>query len=79
MLATTTDIYPLKNAVQLDFLEIVSDEITVAVAPAGDDVTMTRGQAVVTALASALDGGQLDSAAFNAAVQRVTALRAGLH
>ena len=40
---------------------------------------MTRGQAVVTALASAVDGGQLDSAAFNAAVQRVTALRAGLH
>jgi hypothetical protein len=29
-------------------------------------------------LASALDGGQLDSAAFNAAVQRVTTLRADL-
>ena len=38
----------------------------------------TEGQAVVTALASALDGGQLDSATFTAAVQRVTALRAGL-
>ena len=38
----------------------------------------TEGQAVVTALASALDGGQLDSATFNAAVQRVTALRAAL-
>ena len=39
----------------------------------------SEGQAVVTALAGALDGGQLDSAAFNAAVQRVTALRNGLH
>ncbi len=38
-----------------------------------------EGQAVVTALASALDSGQLESATFNAAVQRVTALRAGLH
>jgi beta-N-acetylhexosaminidase len=38
----------------------------------------TEGQAVVTALASALDGGQLDSATFTAAAQRVTALRAGL-
>ena len=38
----------------------------------------TEGQAVVTALASALDGGQLDSATFTAAVQRVTALRVGL-
>ncbi len=38
-----------------------------------------EGQAAVTALASALDSGQLDSATFNAAVQRVTALRAGLH
>jgi hypothetical protein len=33
---------------------------------------------VVTALAGALDGGQLDPAAFNAAAQRVTALRNGL-
>ena len=39
----------------------------------------TEGQAVVTALASALDNEQLDSATFNAAVQRVTALRNGLH
>ena len=39
----------------------------------------TEGQAVVTALAGALDSGQLDSATFTAAVQRVTALRAGLH
>jgi beta-N-acetylhexosaminidase len=39
----------------------------------------TEGQAVVTALASALDSEQLDSATFNAAVQRVTALRNGLH
>jgi beta-N-acetylhexosaminidase len=38
-----------------------------------------QGQAVVTALAGALDGGQLNSAAFNAAVQRVTDLRNGLH
>jgi beta-N-acetylhexosaminidase len=38
-----------------------------------------EGQAVVTALASALDNEQLDSATFNAAVQRVTALRNGLH
>ena len=38
----------------------------------------SEGQAVVTALAGALDGGQLDPAAFNAAVQRVTALRNGL-
>ncbi len=38
-----------------------------------------EGQAVVTALAGALDSGQLDSADFNAAVQRVTALRGTLH
>jgi beta-N-acetylhexosaminidase len=38
----------------------------------------SQGQSVVTALASALDGGQLDPTAFNAAVQRVTALRNGL-
>ena len=37
-----------------------------------------QGQAVATALAGALDGGQLDAAAFNAAVHRVTALRNGL-
>ena len=34
-----------------------------------------EGQAVTSALASALDSGQLDSGTFNAAVQRVTALR----
>jgi len=34
-----------------------------------------EGQAVTSALASALDSGQLDPATFNAAVQRVTALR----
>ncbi len=39
----------------------------------------TEGQAVVTALASGLDSEQLDSTTFNAAVQRVTALRNGLH
>jgi beta-N-acetylhexosaminidase len=38
-----------------------------------------QGQTVTSALASALDGGQLASAAFNAAVQRVTALRSQLH
>jgi beta-N-acetylhexosaminidase len=35
----------------------------------------SEGQEVTSALASALDSGQLNSAAFNAAVQRVTALR----
>ena len=40
---------------------------------------VSEGQAVVSALASTLDSGQLDAAAFDAAVQRVTALRAGLH
>ena len=39
----------------------------------------SEGQAVVTALAGALDSGQLDSATFTAAAQRVTALRTGLH
>jgi beta-N-acetylhexosaminidase len=38
-----------------------------------------QGHAVVTALASALDKGQLNRSAFNTAVQRVTALRRGLH
>jgi len=37
-----------------------------------------EGQSVVTALASALDGGQLDAIAFNAAANRVTTLRSGL-
>jgi beta-N-acetylhexosaminidase len=36
---------------------------------------VTQGQAVTSALASALDSGQLNPSAFNAAVQRVTALR----
>jgi len=57
----------------------------VLAAQAGMDVLLcsaqdvTEGQAVVTALTGALDSGQLNSATFNAAVQRVTALRAGLH
>jgi beta-N-acetylhexosaminidase len=38
-----------------------------------------QGQAVVTALSNALDKGQLNRSAFNTAVQRVTALRHGLH
>jgi beta-N-acetylhexosaminidase len=38
-----------------------------------------QGHAVVTALASALDEGQLNRSAFTAATQRVTALRNGLH
>jgi beta-N-acetylhexosaminidase len=37
-----------------------------------------QGEAVTAALAGALDGGQLDPAAFHAAVNRVSALRAGL-
>jgi beta-N-acetylhexosaminidase len=37
-----------------------------------------QGEAATAALAGALDGGQLDPAAFNAAVNRVSALRAGL-
>ena len=37
-----------------------------------------EGQAVTSALSSALDSGQLNSATFNAAVQRVTALRSSL-
>jgi len=37
-----------------------------------------QGQAVVTALAAALDGGKLGAAGFDASVQRVTALRNGL-
>ena len=38
----------------------------------------TEGQEVTSALASALDSGQLNSAAFTASVQRVTALRSSL-
>jgi beta-N-acetylhexosaminidase len=37
-----------------------------------------QGEASTAALAGALDGGQLDPAAFNAAVNRVSALRAGM-
>ena len=56
----------------------------VLAAQAGKDLLLcsaqdpSEGQAVVTALASALDGGQLDPATFTGAVQRVTALRNGL-
>jgi len=39
---------------------------------------VSQGEAATAALASALGNGQLDPAAFNAAVNRVTALRAGL-
>jgi len=38
----------------------------------------SQGEAATAALASALGGGQLDPVAFNAAVNRATALRAGL-
>ena len=38
-----------------------------------------QGNAVVAALATALGKGQLNRTAFKAAVQRVTALRHGLH
>ena len=38
---------------------------------------VSQGEAATAALASALGSGQLDPAAFNAAVNRVTALRAG--
>jgi beta-N-acetylhexosaminidase len=38
----------------------------------------TQGEAATSALATALGNGQLDPTAFNAAVNRVTALRAGL-
>src|SRR5690348_11842347 len=39
---------------------------------------VSQGEAATAALASALGNGQLDPAAFSAAVNRVTALRAGL-
>ena len=61
-----------------------SGQRAVLAARAGMDLLLcaaqdvTQGQAVVSALASALDSGQLGSAAFHAAIQRVTALRAGL-
>jgi beta-N-acetylhexosaminidase len=56
----------------------------VLAAQAGMDVLLcsvqdpSEGQAVTSALASALDSGQLNSAAFNASVQRVTTLRTSL-
>ena len=56
----------------------------VAAAGAGMDLILcsardvSQGEAATAALASALGSGQLDPAAFNAAVNRVTALRAGL-
>ena len=56
----------------------------VAAAGAGMDLILcsardaSQGEAATAALAGALGSGQLDPAAFNAAVNRVTALRAGL-
>ena len=56
----------------------------VAAAGAGMDLILcsardvSQGEAATAALATALASGQLDPAAFNAAVNRVTALRAGL-
>ena len=56
----------------------------VAAAGAGMDLILcsardvSQGEAATAALASALSTGQLDPAAFNATVNRVTALRAGL-
>jgi len=56
----------------------------VSAAGAGMDLILcsardvSQGEAATAALASALGNGQLDPAAFNAAVNRVTALRAGL-
>jgi beta-N-acetylhexosaminidase len=61
-----------------------SGQRAVLAAQAGMDVLLcsaqdpSQGQSVVTALASALDGGQLDATAFNAAADRVTALRNSL-
>ena len=61
-----------------------SAQRAVLAAGAGMDVLLcsaqdpTQGQSVVTALAGALDGGQLDATVFNTAVQRVTALRNSL-
>lgn len=56
----------------------------VSAAAAGMDLILcsaratTQGEAATTALATAYTNGQLDQAAFNAAVNRVTALRASL-
>jgi beta-N-acetylhexosaminidase len=61
-----------------------SGQRAVLAAQAGMDLLLcsaqdvTQGQAVTSALASALDSGQLNSTAFTAAVQRVTALRDAL-
>ncbi len=105
MLAATTDISRERNAVENQFIELMSDERIVVAAPAEGGVTLTgtgAGQNLVGAgmnvnLApvldvycasgnfidqyqrsySDLDSGQLDSATFNAAVQRVTAFRVG--
>jgi beta-N-acetylhexosaminidase len=61
-----------------------SAQRAVLAAGAGMDVLLcaaqdpTQGQSVVTALAGALDSGQLNATDFNAAVARVTALRNSL-
>lgn len=39
---------------------------------------VAQGQTIVNGLADALQSGQLDQQAFTAAVNRITALRAGL-
>jgi beta-N-acetylhexosaminidase len=58
-----------------------SGQRAVLAAQAGMDLLLcsaqdpSQGQAVTSALAGALDSGQLDSATFNAAVHRVSALR----
>lgn len=57
----------------------------VAAAAAGEDLILcsardaSQGAAAVTALASALQSGQLPRPAFTAAVNRISALRSGLH
>lgn len=62
-----------------------SAQRAVLAAQAGMDLILcsardvTQGQAVTSALASAFGSGQLATAGFTAAVQRVTALRAALH
>jgi beta-N-acetylhexosaminidase len=61
-----------------------SEQRAVLAAQAGMDLLLcsardvSQGQAVTSALASALDGGHLNPATFNTAVQRVTALRNSL-
>jgi hypothetical protein len=52
--------------------------VTLTVSLAKLRATDEEGEAVTAALAGALGGGHLDPAAFNAAVNRVTALRSGL-